>query len=200
MPTELVNNENILMAQKGDQDSLNMILLNYKNFIFMNSRNYFLVGADKDDILQEGMIGLMKAIKAYDENKNVSFKTFASICIKRQIITAIKTSNAQKNTALNLASGNFLENDEGKEVTYIRGVSSYLQHSPEEIILSKEKMKDLEKYSEKYFSKFEKKVFGLLINGFSYREISDKLEKNLKTIDNTIQRIKRKSEEWLNEY
>ncbi|MGL4687483.1 MAG: sigma-70 family RNA polymerase sigma factor [Fusobacteriaceae bacterium] len=200
MPTELVNNENILMAQKGDEDSLNMILSNYKSFIFMNSRNYFLIGADKDDILQEGMIGLIKAIKAYDEKKNVAFKTFAAICIKRQIITAIKASNTQKNTALNLASGNFLENDEGKEVSYVRGVSSYLQHSPEEIILSKEKMKDLEKYSEKYFSKFEKKVFCLLIKGFSYREISDKLEKNLKTIDNTIQRIKRKSEEWLNEY
>ncbi|MGL6064492.1 MAG: sigma-70 family RNA polymerase sigma factor [Fusobacteriaceae bacterium] len=200
MPTELVNNENILMAQKGDEDSLNMILSNYKNFIFMNSKNYFLIGADKDDILQEGMIGLIKAIKAYDENKNVTFKTFATLCIKRQIITAIKASNTQKNTALNLASGNFLENDEGKEVSYIRGLSSYLQHSPEEIILSKEKMKDLERYSEKYFSKFEKKVFELLLKGFSYREISEKLEKNLKTIDNTIQRIKRKSENWLTEY
>ncbi len=200
MPTELVNNESILMAQKGDQESINMILSNYKNFIFMNSRNYFLVGADQDDILQEGMIGLIKAIKAYDENKNASFKTFATICIKRQIITAIKSSNAQKNIALNLASGNFLEGDDGKEVSYARGVSSYLQHNPEEIILSKEKMKDLERYSEKHFSKFEKIVFSLLIKGFSYREISDKLEKNLKTIDNTIQRIKRKSEEWLNEY
>lgn len=200
MSVELVNDENILKAQQGDQESINLILKNYKNFIFMNSRNYFLIGADQDDLLQEGMIGLIKAIKAYDGEKKASFKTFATICIKRQIITAIKSSNAQKNIALNSASGNFIECDDGKEISYSKGLSSYTQHNPEELYLSKEKMEGLKRYSDENFSVFEKEVFHLLIKGYSYREISEKLEKNLKTIDNTIQRIKRKSEEWIDKY
>ncbi|MGL4534447.1 MAG: sigma-70 family RNA polymerase sigma factor [Fusobacteriaceae bacterium] len=200
MSVELVNNENILKAQQGDQESINLILKNYKNFVFMNSRNYFLIGADQDDLLQEGMIGLIKAIKAYDGDKNASFKTFATICIKRQIITAIKSSNAQKNIALNSASGNFIECDDGKEISYSKGLSSYTRHNPEELYLSKEKMEGLKLYSEQNFSSFEREVFHLLIKGYSYREISEKLEKNLKTIDNTIQRIKRKSEEWIDKY
>ena len=177
-----------------------MILKNYKNFIFMNSRNYFLVGADQDDLLQEGMIGLIKAIKAYDCDKKASFKTFATICIKRQIITAIKSSNAQKNSALNSASGNYIECDDGKEVNYTKGLTSSMHHNPEELFLSKEKMDSLERFSEKNFSKFEREVFQLLIRGYSYREIAEKLDRTLKTIDNTIQRIKRKSEDWIEEY
>lgn len=200
MAIELVDDSNIIKAQQGDQESINMILKNYKNFIFMNSRNYFLVGADQDDLLQEGMIGLIKAIKAYDGDKKASFKTFATICIKRQIITAIKSSNAQKNIALNSASGNYIEGEDGREVSYNKGLSSYTQYNPEELFLSKEKMKDLERYSKENFSKFEKEVFSYLIKGYSYREISDKLDKSLKTIDNTIQRIKRKSEDWVNSY
>lgn len=200
MSIELVNDENIIRAQQGDQESINMILKNYKNFIFMNSRNYFLVGADQDDLLQEGMIGLIKAIKAYDAEKKASFKTFATICIKRQIITAIKSSNAQKNSALNSASGNFIECDDGKEVSYTKGLTSSMSHNPEELFLSKEKMDSLERFAEANFSKFEKEVFTLLIKGYTYREIAERLDKNLKTIDNTIQRIKRKSEDWIEEY
>ncbi len=200
MSIEMVTNENIIKAQQGDQESLNMILKNYKKLIFMNSRNYFLIGADQDDLLQEGMIGLIKAIKAYDGTKNASFKTFATLCIKRQLITAIKSSNAQKNIALNSASGNYIENEEGKEVSYSKGLASYTHYNPEEIILSKEKVADLDRYSKEKFSESEREVFLLLIKGYSYREISEKLDKNLKTIDNTIQRIKRKSQDWFNSY
>lgn len=200
MSIEMVTNENIIKAQQGDQESLNMILKNYKKLIFMNLRNYFLIGADQDDLLQEGMIGLIKAIKAYDGTKNASFKTFATLCIKRQLITAIKSSNAQKNIALNSASGNYIENEEGKEVSYSKGLASYIHYNPEEIILSKEKVADLDKYSREKFSESEREVFLLLIKGYSYREISEKLDKNLKTIDNTIQRIKRKSQDWFNSY
>lgn len=200
MSIEMVTNENIIKAQQGDQESLNMILKNYKKLIFMNSRNYFLIGADQDDLLQEGMIGLIKAIKVYDGTKNASFKTFATLCIKRQLITAIKSSNAQKNIALNSASGNYIENEEGKEVSYSKGLASYIHYNPEEIILSKEKVADLDKYSREKFSESEREVFLLLIKGYSYREISEKLDKNLKTIDNTIQRIKRKSQDWFNSY
>lgn len=200
MSVELITNDNIIKAQQGDQESLNLILKNYKKLIFLNSRNYFLIGADQDDLLQEGMIGLIKAIKAFDETKNASFKTFATLCIKRQLITAIKSSNAQKNIALNSASGNFLENDDGKEVSYAKGMHSYIHYTPEEIILSKEKVTDLDRFSKEKFSASEREVFLLLIKGYTYREIAERLDKSLKTIDNTIQRIKRKSHEWYSSY
>lgn len=200
MSVEMVTDENILKAQQGDQESLNMILKNYKKFIFLSSRNYFLIGADQDDLIQEGMIGLIKAIKAYDGTKNASFKTFATICIKRQLITAIKASNAQKNNALNSASGNYIENEEGKEVSYEKCLTSNIHYNPEQLMLSKERVADLDRYSKENFSEIEREVFLYLIKGYSYREISEKMGTNLKTIDNAMQRIKRKSQDWYNNY
>lgn len=102
MAIELVNEDVIKQAQLGDQESIDIILKEYKNLIYLNIRNYFIIGAEQDDLLQEGTIGLLKALKAYEKGKS-SFKTFAMICIRRQILTAVKASNTQKNTALNLA-------------------------------------------------------------------------------------------------
>ena len=172
MAMELVTDEVINKAQSGDQEAIDLILQEYKNYIYLNVKNYFIVGAEQEDLLQEGTIGLLKALKAYKNGKS-SFKTFAMICIRSQIITAIKASNTQKNTALNLASGNCIENDGGKEIEYNKGLKSYISYDPEEIFLTKEKLNDFKTFVNKNFSSFEKEVFKYMIKGYSYREIAE---------------------------
>lgn len=199
MAIELVNEDVIKQAQLGDQESINIILREYRNLIYLNVRNYFIIGAEQDDLLQEGTIGLLKALKAYQKGKS-SFKTFAMICIRRQILTAVKASNTQKNTALNLASGNYIECDGGKEIEYSKGLQSYVNYDPEEIFLTKEKLNNFRSFVNENFSSFEKEVFDYMIKGYSYREIANEMDKSLKTIDNSLQRIKRKSELWISSY
>lgn len=198
MNEELINDEVIKLAQNGDQEALDLILKEYKKLIYLNIRNYFLVGADQDDLLQEGTIGLLKAIKNYSEGK-ASFKTFATLCIRRQILTAVRSSTAQKNSALNEASGNNLETEDGHE-DYPKELYSNVRYNPEAIFLSKEKIMEFQDFVEHNFSPFEKQVFNYMIKGFSYKEIAEELEKTPKVIDNSFQRIKRKSELWLSTY
>lgn len=198
MNEELINDEVIKLAQNGDQEALDLILKEYKKLIYLNIRNYFLVGADQDDLLQEGTIGLLKAIKNYSEGK-ASFKTFATLCIRRQILTAVRSSTAQKNSALNEASGNNLETEDGHE-DYPKELYSNVRYNPEAIFLSKEKIMEFQDFVEHNFSPFERQVFNYMIKGFSYKEIAEELEKTPKVIDNSFQRIKRKSEVWINEY
>ena len=198
MNEELINDEVIKLAQNGDQEALDLILKEYKKLIYLNIRNYFLVGADQDDLLQEGTIGLLKAIKNYSEGK-ASFKTFATLCIRRQILTAVRSSTAQKNSALNEASGNNLETEDGHE-DYPKELYSNVRYNPEAIFLSKEKIMEFQDFVEHNFSPFERQVFNYTIKGFSYKEIAAELEKTPKVIDNSFQRIKRKSELWLSTY
>lgn len=198
MNEELINDEVIKLAQNGDQEALDLILKEYKKLIYLNIRNYFLVGADQDDLLQEGTIGLLKAIKNYSEGK-ASFKTFATLCIRRQILTAVRSSTAQKNSALNEASGNNLETEDGHE-DYPKELYSNVRYNPEAIFLSKEKIMEFQDFVEHNFSPFERQVFNYMIKGFSYKEIAAELEKTPKAIDNSFQRIKRKSELWLSTY
>lgn len=198
MNEELINDEVIKLAQNGDQEALDLILKEYKKLIYLNIRNYFLVGADQDDLLQEGTIGLLKAIKNYSEGK-ASFKTFATLCIRRRILTAVRSSTAQKNSALNEASGNNLETEDGHE-DYPKELYSNVRYNPEAIFLSKEKIMEFQDFVEHNFSPFERQVFNYMIKGFSYKEIAAELEKTPKVIDNSFQRIKRKSELWLSTY
>lgn len=198
MNEELINDEVVARAQEGDQEALDLILKEYKKLIFLNVRNYFLVGAEQEDLLQEGTIGLLKAIKGYDKEK-ASFKTFATLCIRRQILTAVRSSTAQKNIVLNEASGNNLETEDGYE-DYPKELYSNARYNPEAIFLSKEKIMEFQDFVEHNFSPFERKVFNYMIKGFSYKEIAEELEKNPKVIDNSFQRIKRKSELWLSTY
>ena len=198
MNEELINDEVIKLAQNGDQEALDLILKEYKKLIYLNIRNYFLVGADQDDLLQEGTIGLLKAIKNYSEGK-ASFKTFATLCIRRQILTAVRSSTAQKNSALNEASGNNLETEDGHE-DYPKELYSNVRYNPEAIFLSKEKIMEFQDFVEHNFSPFERQVFNYMIKGFSYKEIAEELEKTPKVIDNSFQRIKRKSELCLSTY
>lgn len=198
MNEELINDDIVARAQAGETEALDLILNEYKKLIFLNVRNYFLVGAEQEDLLQEGMIGLLKAIKGYTRGK-ASFKTFATLCIRRQILTAVRSSTAQKNILLNEASGNNLETEDGHE-DYPKELYSNIKYNPEAIFLSKEKIMEFQDFVEHNFSSFEKQVFNYMIKGFSYKEIAEELEKTPKVIDNSFQRIKRKSELWLSTY
>ncbi len=195
-----IDDEIIDNAQLGDTEAINSIFEEYENFVFLKAKNYFLMGADREDLIQEGMIGLLKAIRGYDKDKLASFKTFASICIKRQLITAIKSANSQKNMALNTAIGITGESEEGREVPYTKGLESYISYSPEELYLTKEQIDGLKDYLNNNLSSFETIVFKCMVSGLTYKDIAKKLDKKVKSVDNAIQRIKRKSEMWIVEY
>lgn len=193
-------------AQGGDEYAVGEIFGKYKNFVYLKARNYFLMGAEKEDLIQEGMIGLLKAIRGYDKNKLTSFKTFASICIKRQLITAIKTANSQKNLALNSIVDIYeREKDDNRsaddEISFAgKGFSSYVSYDPEEIYMTKEEMRELITYLKDNLSGFEYEVFSKMLEGLNYKDIAEKMVKKIKSIDNAMQRIKRKSEQWIKEY
>ena len=200
MSLNSITDELLEHAQDGDQEAVREIFDNYRNFVFLKAKNYFLVGADREDLIQEGMIGLLKAIRAYDSANAASFKTFATICIKRQLITAIKSANSQKNMALNSAIGLYGESSDDREVVYSKGLESYIIYNPEEMYLTKEQIVGLKGYLFDHLSEFEQDVFKNMVRGHTYKEISYKLGKKVKSVDNAIQRIKRKSEAWLEAY
>lgn len=188
-------------AKAGDEDAVSQIFSKYINFVYLKARNYFLMGAEKEDLIQEGMIGLLKAIRGYDKNKLTSFKTFASICIKRQLITAIKSANSQKNMALNSSVDINDDKSEEKVVNFNgKGLESYISYTPEEIYLTKEQINGLKDHLQANLSKFEFEVFTYMVTGLSYKDIAVKLKKKIKSVDNAIQRIKRKSEGWIQTY
>ena len=205
-PSDEIDAALVENAQCGDEVAVGEIFGKYKNFVYLKARYYFLLGAEKEDLIQEGMIGLLKAIRGYDKNKLTSFKTFASICIKRQLITAIKTANSQKNLALNSIVDLYeKERDDGRsgeeEINFTgRGFSSYVSYDPEEIYMTKEEMRELIGYLKSNLSGFEYEVFSKMLEGHNYKDIAEQMTKKIKSIDNAMQRIKRKSEQWIKEY
>lgn len=181
--------ETLIKAKSGDNESFEKLLKKYEKYIYMNTKNYYLIDGDKEDLVQEGMIGLLKGIKSFDFSREASFKTFVIMCMRRQIISALKNSNSKKNQILNVS---YIDEDKMKE-------NLFEEKSPnaEEVFMYKELMQEFKTYSEKHFSKLEKEVLRFLINGYSYGEIAEILNKSNKTIDNTYQRIKLKVKKWL---
>ncbi|WP_042278192.1 RNA polymerase sporulation sigma factor SigH [[Clostridium] dakarense] len=188
----------VLKASKGDKIALEYIIKKYKNFVKAKAKSYFLIGADKEDIIQEGMIGLYKAVRDFDGNKTNSFKCFAEICITRQIITAIKTATRQKHIPLNsYVSLNKPIYDEESERTLLDIIATSMVTDPEELIISKEELKRIESKINELLSELEQEVLELYLNGKSYQYIADRLERDVKSIDNALQRVKRKLEKHL---
>ncbi len=188
----------VLKASKGDKIALEYIIKKYKNFVKSKAKSYFLIGADKEDIIQEGMIGLYKAIRDFDASKTNSFKGFADICITRQIITAIKTATRQKHIPLNsYISLNKPVYDEESERTLLDIIATSIVTDPEELIISKEELKHIESKMNELLSDLELQVVEYYLNGKSYQYIADKLERDVKSIDNALQRVKRKLEKHL---
>ena len=188
----------VLKASKGDKIALEYIIKKYKNFVKAKAKSYFLIGADKEDIIQEGMIGLYKAVRDFDASKTNSFKGFADICITRQIITAIKTATRQKHIPLNsYISLNKPVYDEESERTLLDIIATSIVTDPEELIISKEELKQIESKMNELLSDLELQVVEYYLNGKSYQYIADKLKRDVKSIDNALQRVKRKLEKHL---
>lgn len=195
---EDLDNNYILEIKNGNVDALNKIMEKYKSYVYLKAKPFFIVGAEKEDIIQEGMIGLFKAIKGYDLDKDVSFKSFADLCIKRQIITAIKTSNRQKHIPLNsYISLSKTPSNEDDDREIIELIDKDPIPDPLETITIKETYKKIEMKLTEILSDFEQKVFTEYIAGESYANIAKKLDSHQKAIDNAIQRIKKKFEKHI---
>jgi len=198
--SEMTDEEIVDLAQQGDQFAVEFLVDKYKNFVRAKARSYFLIGADKEDIIQEGMIGLFKAIRDYRLDKLTSFRAFAELCITRQIITAIKTATRQKHIPLNsYVSLNKPIYDEESDRTLIDILSTNKITNPEDIIISREEFIFIEKKMGEILSSLEWKVLMAYLEGKSYQEIAVELKRHVKSIDNALQRVKRKLEKYLDD-
>ncbi|NLL86484.1 MAG: RNA polymerase sporulation sigma factor SigH [Syntrophomonadaceae bacterium] len=196
--SDMADEEIVELAQQGEQFAVEYLVDKYKNFVRAKARSYFLIGADKEDIIQEGMIGLFKAIRDYKLDKLTSFRAFAELCITRQIITAIKTATRQKHIPLNsYVSLNKPVYDEESDRTLIDILSTTKITNPEEIIISREEFIFIEKKMGEILSSLEWKVLMAYLEGKSYQEIAVELKRHVKSIDNALQRVKRKLEKYL---
>lgn len=196
----LTDDEIVEVAQSGDDMAFEFVIVKYKKYVLARARTYFLIGADREDIVQEGMIGLYKAIRDYRSNKLSSFRAFAELCITRQIISAIKTATRQKHSPLNsYISLNKPMFEEESDRTLLDVISEKGSFDPEEIMINKE---DFDKFGIKLFeilSTMEIYVLSCYLKGISYQEIAVVLGKPPKSIDNALQRVKRKIERYLEE-
>ena len=194
--------ELVLMAQNGDDAAQEYLLDKYKSLVRAKSRAYFLIGADSEDIIQEGMIGLYKAVRDYNEEKNASFRSFAELCVNRQMITAIKAATRQKHQPLNsyvsLNKPVYEEESEQTYMDFLQSDSSALLN-PETLLIGQENKHFLEDQMVKNLSSFETRGLVLYLQGRSYFEIAHVLDKPEKSIDNALQRVKKKLERFLEE-
>ncbi|REJ32481.1 MAG: RNA polymerase sporulation sigma factor SigH [Bacillota bacterium] len=196
---EQLDDETIVeYVREGDQLALEYLITKYRNFVRAKARSYFLIGADREDIIQEGMIGLYKAIRDFRADKLASFRAFAELCITRQIITAIKTATRQKHIPLNsYVSLNKPIYDEESDRTLMDVIHGNKVSDPEELVISREEFLDIEKRMSEFLSELEWKVLMYYLEGKSYQEIADQLNRHVKSIDNALQRVKRKLERYL---
>ena len=190
----------VKMAQEGSSTAYEYLIVKYKDLAKRKAKTYFIAGADNEDVIQEGMIGIFKAVRDFDEKRDASFRTFAEICSTRQILTAIKSAGRQKHQILNESvSLNADENEESGTPSLLeRLASSGPDTDPESMMLMKEVVDFLKANGGDIFSPLENKVWNEMLKGKSYREIAFSLRRSPKTVDNAIQRIKRKIELFLN--
>ncbi len=196
---EAMTDEQVVdFARDSNDVALEYLINKYRNFVRAKARSYFLIGADREDIIQEGMIGLYKAIRDFRPDKLASFRAFAELCITRQIITAIKTATRQKHIPLNsYVSLNKPIYDEESDRTLLDVISGSKVTDPEELVISREEFVDIENKMGEFLSDLEWKVLMFYLEGKSYQEIADDLSRHVKSIDNALQRVKRKLERYL---
>ena len=191
------DDELLKLINKKDTDALDFLICKYKDLVNSKVNKYFIIGAEKEDIVQEGLIGLYKAIKDYKPDKQNSFKSFANLCIERQLITAIKSSNRQKHMPLNsYLSLNMIafENEDGNNDTQIVDVlENTVIEDPLDTITKKEYFSSVENVIDSSLSDFEKKVLNRYVQGESYVKIAERLDAPVKSVDNAIQRIRKKT-------
>nr|WP_176330414.1 RNA polymerase sporulation sigma factor SigH [Oceanobacillus rekensis] len=195
---KLSDNDLLDLVRQGDSRALDVLINRYINFVRAKARTYFLVGADKEDIIQEGMIGLYKAIRDYDGEKLSSFKGFAELCVTRQIITAIKTATRQKHIPLNsYVSLDKPMYEEESDRTLLDIIGGSKETDPQEMLVNQEDYGNMEYKLSELLSDLEKRVLHLYLDGRTYQEISVSLNRHVKSIDNALQRVKRKLEQLM---
>ena len=191
----LTDEQIISQIKEGDEQALSFLLDKYKDLVNSKVGKYFIIGAEREDIIQEGMIGLYKAIRGFDHCKQNTFKTFANLCIERQLITAIKSSNRQKhmplNSYLSLNTSAYDNDEDGTELIETFEVDTI--EGPLETIMKKESFDEIQKTMHKSLSKFEEQVLDRYIQGESYEIIAKRLDTPVKSVDNAIQRIRKKA-------
>ena len=189
---QLSDEEIVALAQSNDDEALTYLLDKYKNFVHSKARSYFLIGADHEDIVQEGMIGLFKAIRDFKPTRLSSFRAFAELCVKRQIITAIKTATRQKHFPLNsYVSLNKPLYDEESDRTLLDVIEGRVTN-PEDLFISQEDYARIQTQISEVLSDLERQVLEAFMDGKSYQEIAELLGRHVKSIDNALQRVKRK--------
>ena len=199
--SRMSDEELIKLVQNGDKYAEEIIIKRYRNFVLAKSRSYFLVGADREDIVQEGMIGLFKAIRDYKVERLASFRAFAELCITRQIITAIKAATRQKHQPLNsYVSLNRPIYDEESDCTLLDVLKGGKLTDPEELIVSQETYDLIENQIDEMLSNLERDVLQEYLDGKSYQDIAIALDKHVKSVDNALQRVKRKLEVFLKKH
>lgn len=189
---QCTDEELLVQLQQGDQDIEEYLINKYKSLVRKKAHAMYLMGGETDDLIQEGMIGLFKAVRDYQEDRNASFVTFANLCIERQLYNAIQISNRQKHKPLN----SYVSlSEEGDDAAF--EMSELWQSSPENIIIDQENAKGMEEKIKECLSTFENQVLDLYLNGKGYLEIAEILVKSPKSIDNALQRIRGKVKEYL---
>ncbi|WP_373894580.1 RNA polymerase sporulation sigma factor SigH [Virgibacillus natechei] len=194
---KMLDDDGVLkLIHQGNSHALDFLIHKYRSFVWAKAHTYFIIGADKEDITQEGMIGLYKAIRDYDGDKLSSFKAFAELCVTRQIITAIKTATRQKHIPLNsYVSLDKPIYDEESDRTLMDVLAESGAVDPQELLINREKLGDMEFKLSELLSEFERDVLHLYLDGQSYQEISVTLKRHVKSVDNALQRVKRKLEQ-----
>ena len=197
----MTDEEVVALCHDGDSRAVEYLLNRYKNFVRSKARSYFLIGADHEDIVQEGMIGLYKAIRDYRADKHASFRAFAELCVTRQIITAIKTATRQKHIPLNsYVSLNKPLYDDESDRTLLDVIIEGKTSSPEDLLISQENLQTINLRIGEVLSDLEQDVLAAYLDGKSYQEIAKMLGRHSKSIDNALQRVKRKLEKFLSEH
>ena len=196
---EVSDEELVERARRGEEKVVELLLNRYRHYARAKARTYFLAGADKEDIVQEGMIGLFKAVRDFQAEKNTAFRAFAELCITRQIITAIKTATRQKHIPLNsyVSLNKPASSERGDERPLEEALVQQTIDDPADLVISSEEIASIKTSMGKLLSDLETEVLQLYMDGKSYQEIADMLGRHVKSIDNALQRIKRKLEQHL---
>ncbi len=196
--------ELILRLRDGESNITDFIMDKYKNLVRSKAKTMYILGADTEDLIQEGMIGLFKAIRDYDSGRDASFFTFADLCVSRQMYTAVQASRREKHAPLNsyvslYSTGNLSgsEREEGEELQLVNAIASHTDLNPEDMLIDKENVENLEKMLEKELSAFEKEVLDLYMIGMSYSQIAKVLGRDEKSTDNALQRVKMKIKKYI---
>lgn len=190
--------ELILRLRDGEEAITDYIMDKYKNMVRSKAKSMYILGADREDLIQEGMIGLFKAVRDYDTGRDASFFTFADLCVSRQMYTAIQAAGRQKHMPLNTYVSLYADGADGEdglreaERGLLESAASRLEQNPEELLIDRENVKRLEEVMEKELSSFEKQVLDLYLTGMKYSQIARVLGKDDKSTDNALQRIKAK--------